>query len=329
VSDTDPFSHEQHIAVGDLDIAYETFGDPADPPMLLVMGLGTQMVGWPEDLCQDLADHGYWVIRYDNRDIGRSTQLDHLPAPALSAMAGLALRTKRPPYSVADMADDAIGLLDALGLGTAHLVGVSMGGFIAQTAALAQPDRFRSLTLIMTSTGSRLVGQPKPGVLWNMAQTTEPTTPDEVVASTIEVYTRIGSPGFPVDREYLETKALLSLERSGARSSAGYQRQLAASIAQPNRTGALRTLRLPTLVIHGLSDPLVRPSGGLALAKTIPGAKFVGYDGMGHDLPRPLWADMAREIGGHANRADEVADPTTPDPTVGKGETAEVVTAGA
>ncbi len=329
MSDTNLFPSEQQIAVGDLNITYETFGNPADPPMLLVMGLGTQMIGWPEDLCRDLAAHGYWVIRYDNRDIGRSSQLDHLPAPAMSAMAGLALRTTKPPYTIADMADDAIGLLGALGLGTAHLVGVSLGGFIAQTAALAQPDRFRSLTLIMTSTGSRLVGQPKPGVLWKMAQATAPTTPDEVVASTIEVYSRIGSPGFPVDREYLKTKALLSLERSGTRSPAGYQRQLAASVAQPNRTEALRSLRLPTLVIHGLSDPLVRPSGGLALAKTIPGAKFVGYDGMGHDLPRPLWPDMGREIGGHAVRADHAATPTTPNPAAVAGETAEVVTAGA
>lgn len=293
---------ERRIAANGLEIAYQTFGDPSDPAVLLVMGLGTQMIGWPEDLCNDLASQGHFVIRYDNRDIGCSTHLDHLPAPTMAQMRGYATRRKAPPYAIADMAVDAIALLDALALDTVHLVGVSMGGFISQTAAIAHPERFRSLTLMLTSTGSRRVGQPKPGVLLNMSRQKAVRSREEAAAATIATYAEIGSPGYPVDEAYLRAKAELSYDRN--HDDAGYTRQLAAVIAQPNRTAALARLRVPTLVIHGLHDPLVRPSGGIALAKTIPGAKFVGYAGMGHDLPRALWPDLGREIGGHLARAD-------------------------
>lgn len=299
--DADLVDGEQRTTVGDLDLAYQTFGDPTDIPMLLVMGLGTQMIGWPEDLCEDLASRGHFVIRYDNRDVGCSTHLDHLPAPSMAQMQGHAIRRQAPPYTMDDLASDAIGLLDALDLGRTHLVGVSMGGFIAQTAALRTPERFRSLTLLMTSTGSRRVGQPRPALLWSMARRPVITSREEVVAATLATYAEIGSPGFPLDEPYLRAKAELSFDRS--HDGAGYLRQLAASVAQPNRTEALRKLELPTLVVHGLSDPLVRPSGGMALARTIPGAKFVGYAGMGHDLPRALWPDLAREIGALAESA--------------------------
>ena len=294
---------EQRIAANGIEIAYQTFGDPTATPMLLVMGLGTQMLGWPEDLCEDLASQGHYVIRYDNRDIGCSTHLNHLPAPTMADMRGYATRRKAPPYAIADMADDALALIDALGLGTVHLVGVSMGGFISQTVAIKQPDRLRSLTLMLTSTGSRRVGQPRPGVLWNMSRQKEPSTREAAVAATVVTYRAIGSKGYPFDEAYLRSKAEASFDRD--HDDDGYTRQLAAVIAQPNRTAALAQLRLPTLVIHGLADPLVRPSGGLSLAKTIPGTKFVGYEGMGHDLPRPLWPDMGAQIGALAKRADQ------------------------
>ncbi len=304
MENTNLLDGERRVRISDeIEIAYETFGDPSDPPMLLVMGLGTQMIGWPEDLCQDLADSGYHVIRYDNRDVGCSTHLDDLPDPSISDMRSLVTRRRRPPYSVDDMAGDALGLLDALGLGTTHLVGVSLGGFIAQSAVLRTPSRFRSLTLIMTSTGSRRVGQPRPGLLWRMARRAAVTTKAEAVEATIETYGEIGSPGFPLDDAYLRRKAELAWDRSP--DTSGYGRQLAAVIAQPNRTDQLRTLDLPTLVMHGLDDPLVRTSGGLALAHSIPGAKFVGYAGMGHDLPRALWPDIATEITTHATRVDQ------------------------
>ncbi len=294
---------ERRISVSDeIEIAYQTFGDAGDDPILLVMGLGTQMLGWPEDLCQDLASRGYYVIRYDNRDVGCSTHLAHLRAPSIAQMRGLAARRQAPPYTIDDLADDALGLLDAIDLATVHLVGVSMGGFIAQSAAMRHPERFRSLTLMMTSTGSRRVGQPRPGVLWTMARRAAPRNRDEALDATVATYGQIGSSGYPLDEEYLRAKAGLAYDR--APDGAGYARQLAAVIAQPNRTEALRSIELATLVIHGLADPLVRPSGGLALAQLIPGAKFVGYAGMGHDLPRALWPDIATEIATLAARSD-------------------------
>jgi len=318
---------EQRIAVGDLEIAYQTFGDASAVPLLLVMGLGTQMLGWPEDLCQDLADQGHYVIRYDNRDIGCSTHLDHLRAPRLRQMQGYATRRQEPPYTIDDMAGDALGLLDALQLGRTHLVGVSLGGFIAQTAALRDQSRFRSLTLIMTSTGSRRVGQPRPGLALAMARRPAVTSKEEAVQATLAAYADIGSPGFPLDEPYLRAKSAMAYDRS--HDGAGYLRQLAASVAQPNRTEALAGLDLPTLVIHGLRDPLVRKSGGLALARIIPGAKFVGYNGMGHDLPRALWPDIGREIGALATRADDATSPSSPEPAPGGAEVPAGATADA
>jgi pimeloyl-ACP methyl ester carboxylesterase len=294
---------EQMISANGIEIAYQTFGDPSATPMLFVMGLGTQMIGWPEDLLQDIADRGYYVIRYDNRDIGRSTHLDHLPSMSFAQLRSFVTGRKRPPYEIADMADDALGLLDALGIETAHLVGVSMGGFISQTAVLKAPKRFHSLTLIMTSTGSKRVGRPAPALVWRMSQQKPPSSIEEAIEGTLATYQVIGSPGFEFDAEYLRAKCIASFDRD-PRDGDGYLRQLAASVAQPNRTDGLRRLTLPTLVMHGLADRLVHPSGGMAIAKAIPGAKFVGYAGMGHDLPRPLWPDMADQISALAQKAD-------------------------
>jgi pimeloyl-ACP methyl ester carboxylesterase len=274
-----------------LTIAYETFGDPSDPPVLLIMGLGVQMIGWPDDLCNDLAGRGHYVIRFDNRDCGESTHLDHLPVPR---MADLLARPGKAPYTVGDMAADAAGLLDALGLESAHVVGVSMGGFIAQVLALEHPDKVRSLTLIMTSTGSRLVGRPRARIAPRLVKRRSVRDRDSAIDAALETFSVIGTKVVPFDEEHYRDLAGRSYDRG--HNPRGYYRQLAASIWQPNRTRELAKIAVPTVVIHGLADPLVNPSGGRALARRIPGARFVGYSGMGHDLPRHLWPRIADEV---------------------------------
>ncbi|MGB8649687.1 MAG: alpha/beta fold hydrolase [Mycobacteriales bacterium] len=281
----------QTVRVGELEIAYEGFGDPAHPAALLVMGLGTQMLAWPDELCADLAATGRYVVRFDNRDCGLSTHLDHLGAPQPGRVL---LRRERAPYAIEDFATDTLGLMDALGLDTVDLVGASMGGFIAQTVAIRAPRRLRSLTLIMTSTGSRRVGRPSPRIARQLLRRRPVRTRDEAIAAAVEVFRTIGSPGYERDEEFLQRQAGVSYDR--AYDPAGYLRQLAACLTQPDRTADLRRLDVPTLVVHGLHDPLVSPTGGLALARTIPGARFVGYAGMGHDLPRPLWRPLVEEI---------------------------------
>ena len=281
----------RYVAANGLKLAYETFGDPSDPPVLLVMGLGTQMLAWPDQLCEDIAAGGRYVIRYDNRDVGLSTHLDDVPAPPV---LDVVVRRRKPAYTVQDMADDLFGLLDGLGIERAHLVGASMGGFIVQTAALAHPERVLSQTLIMTSTGSRRVGQARPKLAPRLLAKRGRVDREQAIELAVETFGLIGSRGDLFDAEHIRDLAARSYDRSSDRR--GYVRQLGAVVAQPNRTQALRRLRVPTLVIHGLHDPLVAPSGGLALARLIRGAKFVGFSGMGHDLPRSLLPAFAREI---------------------------------
>ena len=284
----------QHVTIGSptqtVELAYETFGEPSAPPVLLIMGLGTQMIAWPDDLCTDLVARGYYVVRFDNRDVGLSTHLHDLPAPALP---DLALR-RRPPYTIRDLAADAAGLLDALAIPSAHVVGASMGGFIAQTLALRHPDKVRSLTLVMTSTGSRFVGYPRPNLVARLLRGRRATNRDEAIAASLETFAAIGSPGFDPDVDYRSDLAGRSYDRGY--NPRGYQRQLWACVTQPNRTRRLSAVRVPTVVVHGLADPLVHVSGGKAVARAIPGARFVGVPGMGHDLPRGVWGQLADEI---------------------------------
>ena len=282
-----------------IEIAYETFGDRGAPPVVLVMGLGTQMIAWPDELCTDLAERGHHVVRFDNRDAGASTHFRGVRAPSVAQVIA---RRQPPPYTVDDMADDALGLVEALDLGPVHLVGASLGGFIAQHAALRRPDLLRSLTLIMTSTGSRRVGQADPRLLGRLLRGRVVTSREEAMHAVVDTFRVIGSKGYALDEERLRDVGARSYDRGY--DPAGYRRQLAAVVAQPNRTPHLERLTMPTLVMHGLHDPLVAPSGGLALARRIPNARFVGFSGMGHDLPRELWPEFADHIAALVRRAE-------------------------
>jgi pimeloyl-ACP methyl ester carboxylesterase len=274
--------------VNGIEIAYETFGDPADPAILLVMGLGTQMIAWPDEMCTTLAAAGHHVIRYDNRDVGLSTHL-RTPPPSRKDM----LLRRNAPYTIDDMANDGLGLLDHLGIERFHLVGASMGGFISQSIASRASQRVRSLTLLMTSTGSRRVGRPTPTVIRRMAAQVAPRSREQAMEEAVATYRIIGSPDH-LDENLVRELAGIAYDRS--HDPDGRMRQLAAILAQPDRTAELARLRMPTLIIHGLADPLVSASGGLALAKAIPGATFIGHSGMGHDLPRTRWPELTDEI---------------------------------
>ncbi|WIX84613.1 alpha/beta hydrolase [Amycolatopsis sp. DG1A-15b] len=280
-----------------LELEYDTFGDPAAPPLVLVMGLGAQMITWEDGFCELLAGRGFFVVRYDNRDVGLSTWLDHLPPPDLAALA--AGDSPTAPYTLSDMADDAVGLFDALGIDRAHVVGASMGGMIVQQLAIDHPDRLRSITSIMSTTGDREVGQAEP---WALAMLTRPpaSTREQALADSVEGYRRLGSPGYPDDEAFLLAKAALHYDR--ARHPVGTLRHAAAVVASGDRTAGLRSVRLPALVVHGDADPLINVSGGKATAEAIPGAELVVIPGMGHNVPRAVWPELADAIEGVAAR---------------------------
>jgi pimeloyl-ACP methyl ester carboxylesterase len=282
---------------GGISLCYETFGNPSDPALLLIMGLGTQMVAWHEDFCARLVDEGFYVIRYDNRDIGRSTHLKDAPTPTLGQ-----LMMRRPPaaYLVEDMANDAAGLLDCLGIERAHVVGASMGGMIAQTLAATRPERVLSLTSIMSTTGSRRVGQPAYRVLPIFLKQA-PNDREAFIEHTVTLFETIGSRGIERDDDELREVAGQMFDRG--LDPRGTSRQLAAIIASGNPTNALRNNTAPTVVVHGTADRLVRPSGGRATAKAIPGAKLVKVEGMGHDMPRAVWDQIVGAIVENARRA--------------------------
>jgi pimeloyl-ACP methyl ester carboxylesterase len=285
---------ERYCDVGrGVTLCYETFGDPSDAPLLLVMGLGMQMVGWHHEFCGELAGRGFHVVRFDNRDTGRST---HFPGPTPTLRQLLRRRFAPGQYRLTDMADDAAGLLRELDLAPAHVVGASMGGMIGQTLAAHHPGSVRTLTSIMSNTGSRFSGQPALS-LYRPLLSPAPSEREAFLDHVERLFTRIGSPG-RADVEDLREVAALSFDRD--RDPASTVRQLAAILASGNRSRDLRRIKAPTLVVHGSADKLVRPSGGRATAKAIPGARLLTIDGMGHDLPRAFWPRILDAIADHA-----------------------------
>jgi len=292
---------DQFARVGELDIAYQTLGDPADPPLLLVMGLGMHLIHWDLELCRQLADRGFHIIRYDNRDAGRSTKID-APVPNLvRAMAGLPIES---PYLLRDMADDAFGLLDQLGIERAHVLGASMGGMIGQEMAIRRPDRVLSLASLMSTTGERRHGRPKLR-LWSLFVHRAPQRRDDYVEYFVRVFRMVGSPGYPGDEARLRELAAATYDRGHHPAATG--RQLAAIMASGDRTKQLRRLAVPTVVIHGTDDPLVPFRGGVATARAIPDAEFIAIPGMGHDLPREVWPKVVDAVVRNTARAAVVA----------------------
>ena len=290
---------ERFARIGDVELCYETFGDPAGRPLLLVMGLATQMIAWHEDFCGQLVDRGFHVIRFDNRDIGRSTHFHEHPPPTMVEL--LTRRPRDPAYTLSDMAADAAGLLEHLEIGSAHVTGASMGGMIAQAIAAEHPSRVRSLVSIMSTTGSAWVGRPALRaypVLLSRGRRGR----DAYVERAQQVYRLIGSPAFPRDPDHLRELAGLSYDRGV--TAGGVGRQLAAILASGDRTAMLRRIRAPTLVVHGSADRLVSTSGGRATARAIPGARLALIDGMGHDLPRGAWPRLIDGIEETARRGE-------------------------
>jgi pimeloyl-ACP methyl ester carboxylesterase len=280
-------------AANGIQIEYDTFGDATSPPVLLIMGLGAQMTLWDPEFCQAIADHGYYVIRFDNRDIGLSTWFDDAGSSALSDVVSGAVGA---PYSLSDMAADAAGLLDALGIESAHIVGASMGGMIAQTFAIEYTTKTRTLTSIMSTTGDLAVGQATPealGALLGLA----PTSREEAIENAVVSSKIIGSPGYPFDEARIRERAASDYDRSFHPS--GMARQVAAIVTQRDRTTALQSLSMPTLVIHGDEDPLVDSSGGRATADAVPHAKLMIVPGMGHDLPPELHEEIVDSLAEH------------------------------
>ncbi len=290
---------EAMTPVGSVELCYETFGDSGDPAVLLIMGLGTQLLGWPAEFCELIAAEGFFVVRYDNRDVGRSTHFSSHRPPSVVEL--VTRRPKDPAYTLDDMADDAAGLLDALGIDAAHVVGASMGGMVAQQVAVRHPVRVRSLVSIMSTTGAQRVGRPALKVLPFLLKA--PATEREAaIERIVELFDIVGSPGFERDVATTRELAGLSFDRSSDRRGAG--RQLAAILASGNRERRLRTITAPTLVIHGTDDKLVAPSGGRATAKAIAGARLELIRGMGHDLPPGAWKQIVGLIASHARTAD-------------------------
>jgi pimeloyl-ACP methyl ester carboxylesterase len=284
---------------GDVQLAYETFGKADRPPLVLIMGLATQMLGWPDAFCTALAEAGHHVIRFDNRDIGLSTHFNDAPAVDLAQL--LTGDASSAAYTLSDMARDTVGLLDALGIDSAHVVGASMGGAIAQTIAIEHSQRLRSLTSIMSTTGDPAVGQPTPDAM-AVLLAPRPKARQGAIDHVVANYRVIGSPGFPFDEAGLRERTARSYDR--ANDPAGVLRQLAAVVASGDRTPQLHAVQLPTLVVHGREDPLATVSGGLATAEAVPGAELVLFDGMGHDLPIELWPVIIEHISGLVRRAE-------------------------
>jgi pimeloyl-ACP methyl ester carboxylesterase len=292
------------LDVNGLSIEYDTFGNSSDDPILLIMGLGTQMVAWSPDYCNDLAENGNHDIRFDNRDIGRSTKFDEAKTPGrlryfANHLFGVPLGA---PYSLEDMASDAVGVLNELELDSAHVVGASMGGMIAQLMAITCPQKVKSLTSIMSSSGARGLPRTRPQVARHIFMN-RPNTADlsVMLEHTVKAAQLISSPGYPRSDDEWRTQISASLKRSYYPQ--GFQRQLAAIVSDGSRVARLEQLNRPTLVIHGREDPLVPVEHGIDTARHIRGAKLEIIDGMGHDIPPQLIGKLTTLIASHAREA--------------------------
>lgn len=285
------------VRANGVELEVELHGPESGQPLLLVMGLGMQLLGWQDGLVERFVGQGFRVVRFDNRDIGLSQGFDELGVPnlAVAAMRQILGLPLAPPYTLADMADDAAALLSTLGIASAHVCGASMGGMIAQLLALRHPTRVRSLTLMMTSSGSRRL--PRPPLRVQRAMLARPARPDDITSLLghyRRLYALIGSPAYPPQPQALEARLRASLTR--AYRPRGTARQMMAILAAPDRTAALGGIAVPALVIHGAADPLVHPAAGRDLARRIPGARLDLIEGMGHDLPAPLWPRFASGV---------------------------------
>ena len=292
------------ISANGIAIEVEDLGKPTDEPLLLIMGLGMQLTAWHRGLVQQMLDQGFRVIRFDNRDVGLSQNFDGLGAPnlALAALQRLARWPVRSAYSLSDMADDAAGVLTALGLKSAHVCGASMGGMIAQQLALNHPERVRSLTLMMTDSGAR--GLPRPTLKVSAALLARPADPydqDSLVDHYYRLFRLIGSPAYPGPEAWLRQVCADAVRRSNRPQ--GFARQLMAIAADTGRAVQLGRIKRPTLVLHGLADPLIPVAAAHDLAARIPGAQLELIEGMGHDLPEPLWPRFVAAIQAVAARA--------------------------
>jgi pimeloyl-ACP methyl ester carboxylesterase len=281
-----------------IELEYESLGSADDPALVLIMGLGAQLIDWPQEFCEQLVERGFRVIRFDNRDSGLSGGFDEFGPPDLAAILGG--DASGAPYLLSDLAADTAGLLDALGLDAAHIVGASLGGMIAQQFTIDHPERVRSLCSIMSLTGDPSVGQTTPEASVVLGRPPAANR-DEAIANGVANSRVIGSPGFAIAEEELLRRAAAKYDR--AYRPLGTLRQYVAALASPDRTSALRGVTVPTVVIHGDSDPLIDVSGGRATAAAVPGAELMIIEGLGHDLPRELWPEVVDAIARNAKRA--------------------------
>ncbi len=295
-----PYSGEKQIEANGLTLTYDAFGSPEAEPMLMVSGLGMQLIGWDEDFCQQLAQLGYWVIRFDNRDVGLSTKLDELGVPNMAEIA-MKVMMRQPiedaPYLLKDMAADAVGLMDGLGIERAHVVGISMGGMIVQELLICFADRVKTAVSLMSMTGDSTLPQPTPEAMQAMMSPPAEGR-DGYVEQCVVNWKIFHGNGFPHNDDRIRQRAGQMFDRGLYPDGAA--RQSAAIFASGERTEALKEVKIPTLVIHGEADPLVRVEGGRATAVAIPEAKLLTFDGMGHNLPIELWTEIVQAISVHA-----------------------------
>lgn len=281
-----------------IEIEWDSFGDPSRPTFVLVMGFSRQLVHWDLRFVESIVARGFRVVRFDNRDVGLSTHLDALGAPDIAGLMGGAVGAA--PYALDDMADDVAGLVDALGVPEVHVAGASMGGMIAQLFALRHPKKVKSLASIMSTTGDRTVGHPRPEML-PILLAPPPSDRAGFIEDGVRRWRALSSPGFAFDEDDVRAKVAMGYDR--AYDPVGVARQLAAILTARDRTPELAKLRVPAVVLHGSADPLIDASGGEATARAIPGARKVMIEGMAHDLPRGAWPAIVDALVENAQRA--------------------------